>query len=292
MKTIRQVYLTIAKNFKFLSDKEFLKIQYENKLNKKLNLENPVSFNEKIQWYKIYYKNNLFTQLADKYKVRDFVKEKVGEKYLNELLGKYDTPTEIDYSKLPNQFIIKVVHGSGFNIIVKDKSLINYKEIENKLLKWQKINFYKKGREWVYKDIPRTIIIERLLNENDKDVINDYKFFCFDGKIKFIQIDLDRGNNNYRCYYNSAWEKLPFCTQKNVFFEGEVEKPTNLNDMIEVAIKLSANIPFARVDLYSVKGKTIFGEMTFFPNNGLNEYIPKETNITIGDYFILPNKIL
>jgi len=289
IKTARHFFIKVAKNFKFLSSVILIPIQYEYTTGKKLNLKNPQTFNEKIQWYKIYYKNPLFQKLADKYSVREFVKEKIGEKYLNELLGVYNNVKEIDFNKLPNKFVLKCVHGSGYNIIVKDKSKLDVSQVLKTLKKWQSRNFYSKGKEWSYKNIPRKIVAEAFL-EDENAVVSDYKFFCFDGKIKFIQVDIERKIHNLRCFYDTDWKKLHFHAEKIAFNEGEIKKPENLTDMIDVVEKLSQNIPFVRVDLYSVKGKTIFGEMTFYPANGTKDFFPAEMNLIIGSYFNLPNK--
>lgn len=276
---------------KFLPLKLYVPIQYESVTQKRLNLEKPETFNEKLQWYKVYYKNPSFHQLADKYNVRDYIKQKVGEQYLNDLLGVYKTPKEIDFEQLPEKFVLKCVHGSGFNLIVKNKKDICLKQTIKLLKKWQKKNYYNKGKEWSYKNIEPLIIAEKFLEDSKNKIINDYKFFCFNGEIKFIQVDLERKVNNYRCHYDTNWQKLPFYHEKNPFYTGEAEQPSNLEDMIYVAQTLSKDIPFVRVDLYSIDNKTIFGEMTFYPSNGTNPYLPLEYNKIIGDYFVLPNKI-
>lgn len=219
MRNSKKIILRLLKNFKFLPPKIYIPLQYEYVTGNKLNLKNPKTFNEKIQWYKLNYKNPILRKLVDKYNVREFVSDKIGEKYLNTLLGVYETPNEIDFEKLPNKFVLKCVHGSGYNICVKDKSSLDIVKTKKILEKWQKKNFYNKGKEWAYKGIKPLIIAEKFLEEFEKEVINDYKFFCFDGKIKFIQIDIERQIKNYRCYYNTNWEKLNFCTEKNCFMK-------------------------------------------------------------------------
>ena len=286
----RRLLISLLKKMKFLPPNMYIPIQYESVTKKKPDLKNPVTFNEKIQWYKIYHRNPIFRQLADKYHVRQYIKDQVGEQYLNELLGVYKNPKEINFDQLPQKFVLKCVHGSGFNLLVKNKSELNIKKTIKLLKKWQKKNYYNKGKEWSYKNLEPLIIAEKFL-EDKNEIINDYKFFCFDGKIEFIQVDIERKINDYRCYYDTNWHKLPFYTEKNLFYEGEVERPENLEDMIYVAQKLAKDIPFVRVDLYSVNNNTIFGEMTFYPTNGTKSYLPLEYNKIIGDYFVLPNKI-
>jgi len=290
--TFRHRWLSIAKNFKFLPDEQFVKILYECYTTKKLDLENPITFNQKLQWYKLYHKNPLFTTLVDKYRVRDWVKEKIGEQYLNTLLGHYTHPDEIDYESLPNQFVLKGVHGSSMHIIVKDKATFDTKSARKVMLGWQAKDYFIKSREWPYKNVPRDIIAEAYMEEPGRDVLNDYKIFCFDGEPHFTQVDLERGIEDYRCFYDNNWKKLPFFTVKNVKYQGDVPQPEKLEEMLDIARTLSAGIPFVRVDLYAINGKTIFGEMTFFPTGGLKLFTPLEWNTTIGDYFTLPEKIV
>ncbi|MBE9576228.1 ATP-grasp fold amidoligase family protein [Flavobacterium proteolyticum] len=289
MRNYKKIILRLLKNFKFLPPKIYIPLQYEYVTGNKLNLKNPKTFNEKIQWYKLNYKNPILRKLVDKYNVREFVSDKIGEKYLNTLLGVYETPNEIDFEKLPNKFVLKCVHGSGYNICVKDKSSLDIVKTKKILEKWQKKNFYNKGKEWAYKGIKPLIIAEKFLEEFEKEVINDYKFFCFDGKIKFIQIDIERQIKNYRCYYNTDWEKLNFCTEKKLFYEDETTRPEKLTEMIEVVEKLAENFPFVRVDFYLIENHIIFGELTFYPGNGLIKFLPEEMNTIVGDYFKLPN---
>jgi hypothetical protein len=287
-KKSKNPWLKIAKNFKFLPPATFVKIAYEAKMGTPLDLKNPLTFNEKIQWYKVYYKNPVLNTVTNKYLVRDFVKEKIGEEYLNELLGVFNHPDEIDFDALPNQFALKVAHGSGYNIIVPDKSKLDVSAAKKKLRKWQKTNFYKKHMEWAYKDSKPYIIAEKFLEESGQQVINDYKFFCFDGEIKFIQVDLERKIHDYRCFYDTDWNKQEFCNIENPIYPGDVPRPENLDEMIQIARKLSEGLPFVRVDLYSIKGKTYFGEMTFYPANGTKLLAPAKWNRIVGDYFKLP----
>lgn len=288
-KTLKGILLRILKNFKFLPPKIYIPIQYEHITGKKLDFNNPTTFNEKIQWYKLYYKNPILKKLVDKYHVREFVSSKIGVNYLNELIGVFETIDQIDFDKLPNKFVLKCVHGSGFNIIVKDKTSLDINKTKELLAKWQKKNFYNKGKEWAYKDIKPLIIVEKFLEEFDKEVINDYKFYCFDGEIKFIQVDLERKINDYRIYYDANWKKLDFCTEKNLHYKNEIEKPDNFKELTEIVEKLAINLPFVRVDFYLIKNRPIFGELTFYPSNGTKEFTPIEMNYTIGDYFTLPN---
>lgn len=281
--------LGVAKRLKFLPPPLYVRVYYEYYTGKKLNLKAPEEFNEKIQWLKVFYKDPRLTQLVDKYAVRAYVKEKVGEKYLNELLAVYDRVGEVDFSKLPDRFVIKGVHGCHFNLIVSDRSQLVPWKARLKLRKWMSKNqYYRGGLEWAYKNVPHRLMAEAYLEEMGKKVINDYKFFCFDGQPLFLQIDLDRGEMDYRCYYDLNWKKLPFTTERNTFYEGELPRPVNFEEMVSVATRLAADFPFVRVDLYNLDGRVLFGEMTFYPADGRKEFIPQEYNRIIGDYLKLP----
>lgn len=280
--------MALVKKMIFLPQDVYVKINYEYYSGRKLDYNNPVTFNDKIQWLKVFYHREILHQLVDKYAVRDYVKEKVGSQYLNELYAVYNKPAEVDFEKLPNQFVLKGVHGFHLNLIVKDKNKLNLKKTNYLLNKWMLKDHYRNGKEWAYKNVKPRIIAEKYLEEFGKDVVNDYKFFCFNGKPKFIQIDMERGTEDLRCYYDLDWKKLPFTTEKNKFFEGELQMPEHFNEMIDVAQKLSKDFPFVRVDLYNINGKILFGEMTFYPTDGRKKYIPDEYNKIIGDYLELP----
>lgn len=272
----------------FLPQDVYVKINYEYYSGRKLDYNNPVTFNDKIQWLKVFYHREILHQLVDKYAVRDYVKEKVGSQYLNELYAVYNKPAEVDFEKLPNQFVLKGVHGFHLNLIVKDKNKLSLKKTNYLLNKWMLKDHYRNGKEWAYKNVKPRIIAEKYLEEFGKDVVNDYKFFCFNGKPKYILVYMERDLQDLRCYYDLNWKKLPFTIEKNNLFEGEVEKPVNLNEMIVVAQKLAQDFPFVRVDLYNINSKVLFGEMTFYPNDGRKKYIPNEYNKIIGDYLELP----
>ena len=279
----------ILKRFKFLPPELYVKIYYEYYTGKRLDLKNPREFNQKIQWLKVYYRKPILTQLVDKYAVRSYVSEKIGDRYLNELIEVYDRPSQIDFKALPHQFVIKAVHGCHFNIIVKDKKSISRNKVNFLLNKWMHKNqYYRGGLEWAYKNVKPRIIVEKYLEEMGKPMINDYKFFCFSGEPRFVQIDMERGIHDYRCYYDLDWKKLPFSTEKNRFYEGQVEKPENFELMCQLAKKLAGDFPFVRVDLYNIEGKIIFGEMTFYPTDGRKEFRPEQYNEILGSYIDLP----
>lgn len=252
----------------YLSDYLYLKYLYKKKLGKKLNLQNPQTFNEKIQYLKLYYRNDLLTICADKFRVREYVSEKINEDILVPLLWVGEDPTHIPFETLPDSFVIKTNHGSGMNIIVKDKNKINKEEIAKKIKKWLKINFYKFYKEWSYKNIKRKIIIEQYLGDN----VNDFKIFVFNNSAQFILVVFDRYADNVRNFYNLKWELLDikYCYNNSTKV---IAKPYNLKKMINYAEILSDKFPFVRVDFYEIDRKLYFGEMTFYPNAGFIKFL-------------------
>ena len=240
----------------------------------------PPTFNAKLQWMKLYYRNPLMTLCADKYAVRKFVDEKAGSHILNELYGVFESADEIDFNSFPQSFVLKATHGSGWNIIVKNQPELDTEEARSRMRKWLATNYYDKQKEWCYKDIPPKIVCERYLQAKN-GLLPDYKFFCFGGKPLFIQVDTDRFTEHKRCFYNPDWEKQEFGL-KYPLYEKDVEKPQCLNEMLEIARALSAPFPFARVDLYEVNGKPVFGEITLYPGNGLERFSPERWDAKLG----------
>ncbi|UJH66828.1 ATP-grasp fold amidoligase family protein [Allomuricauda sp. SCSIO 65647] len=286
---MRKIWLGLLKKMKFLPPKNYVKIYYEYYSGKKLDLQNPIEFNQKIHWLKVFYKPSILTQLVDKYEVRSYVEEKIGKQYLNELIAVYEKTNQVDFEALPKKFVMKATHGFHFNIIVKDKEQLNKTRAKYLLRKWMgKNQYYRGGLEWAYKNVKPRIIVEKFLEEIGKPTVNDYKFFCFSGKPKFVQIDMERGIQDLRCYYDLDWQKLPFTTQQNKFFEGSLEKPKNFELMVDLAAKLADNFPFVRVDFYNIEGTIYFGEMTFYPTDGRKEFIPQKYNQILGSYIELP----
>jgi hypothetical protein len=283
-------YLRTFRKFRFLPPKTYAKIHYEYFSGKKLNLKNPKEFNAKIEWYKVFYRPKILNQLVDKFEVRSFIIDKIGSKYLNEIIGVYENVEDIPFKELPKKYVIKATHSSGHNIIVKDKNKIDVNKVSKKLKKWLKINqYYRMGQEWAYKDVKPRYIIEHFLKENDKNTLVDYKFYCFNGEPKFIDVHIDREDDHKQGCFDLDFNLLPFGKSSSYkSISSDIERPTNLIEMVEVSKKLSKKLPFVRVDLYSVNGKTIFGEMTFYPSDARKDFYPKKYNTIIGDYFTLP----
>ena len=290
-KSLNRFKLRMLRKMTFLPPVKYAKYSYEYYTGKKLDLNNPKEFNEKIQWYKVYYHPKILNQLVDKYAVRAYVEDKIGAKYLNEFYGIYKSFSEINFDKLPNQFVVKATHASSYNLIVEDKSTLNKNKLKFLFKKWLNTNQYNRtGQEWAYKDVEPRLLIEKFLKENGQTSLIDYKFYCFKGVAKFLEIHLDREDDHKRAFYDLDFKKLPF---RNVplkkSIEKELIKPTTFDEMIVLSEKLADKLPYVRVDFYSIKDKIIFGEMTFYPSDGKKDFYPEEYNKSLGDLFEIPN---
>ena len=252
-------------------------------------MEHPITFTEKIQWMKINDMDELKTKLADKWEVREWIKEKIGEEYLVPVYGIFEDYDEIDFSELPEKFVIKANHGSGMVFVVNDKKKINHKKLRQKTKIWKATNYaYQNGFEMLYKDQKRRIMVEKYISEIDK-ILVDYKFHCFNGKVDFIQVICDRNMKTHEmshCFLNKNWEKMETNWGGNGvrLLDNVPSKPINLEKMIEIAERLSSDLKYVRVDLYNIQGKIWFGEMTFTPASGiLFDMKPTDWNKVLGD---------
>ncbi|MDY3959626.1 ATP-grasp fold amidoligase family protein [Romboutsia timonensis] len=256
-------------------------MDYLIKQKKILNLKNPKSFSEKIQWIKIYGKLEKYSYLVDKYEVRSYVTTKIGKEYLNNLYGIYEDVNQIDFEKLPNKFVLKLNNGSGYNLICKDKSSIDIVKVKNDLEKWIKVDFYKEHKEIQYKNVKSKILCEEYLEDETGD-LKDYKIFCFNGKAEIIQVDTNRFSNHIQNMYDTNWNKLNLSFGYN---SGNIidKKPAKLNEILILAEKLSEDMPFARIDFYYVDNKIYFGEITLTPQNGLVSFSPESEDDRIAN---------
>lgn len=261
-----------SKIFHNLSDERYLKLKFYFRTKKKLNLENPKTYNEKLQWLKLNDRKSIYTELVDKYKVRKYIEKKIGSEYLIPMYGIYDNFQEIDFNKLPNEFVLKTTHDSGGVVICRDKKKLNLKKVEKIINKSLNRNFYYSSREFPYKDVPPKIICEKLMKDNMYDDLKDYKFFCFDGKVKIIQVDFDRFSNHKRNYYDDNWGILDLEIQYPCDSKKVIEKPVNFEKMIELAEILSESHRHLRVDLYVIDKKIYFGELTFYHEAGFGNF--------------------
>jgi hypothetical protein len=268
---------------------EILKEWFKHTVGYDLNLENPQTYNEKIQWLKLYDSTPLKTKLSDKYLVRDWVKEKIGEKYLIPLIGVYDKFEDIDFNGLPNKFVIKANHGSGWNVIVKDKAALNIAERQKEFKDWMSKNFaYVFGLELQYKNIVPKIIIEEYL-ENNNDELYDYKIWCFDGKPKYILFASGRKQSLKLVFFDTNWGKQEFWLQNYPINKEEIKKPDNLNEMLSLSEVLSKGFAHVRVDFYRLNDGTIkFGEMTFSTASGVCRWNPPKYDLELGKLIKLP----
>ncbi|MEQ3499757.1 ATP-grasp fold amidoligase family protein [Tenacibaculum sp. SSH1-16] len=267
----------------FLGKEKYIKKKWLREFGYPLNIKNPITFNEKIQWEKIYSNNELAKRCVDKIEVHNYVKELIGEKYLNKIIGVYSNIRDIRFENLPEKFVIKASHDSGSVLVVDNKSNINQQKLRliNKNLK---LNYGKVSKEWVYDDIKPRILVENFLESGDEKSLKDYKIFCFEGKPKLIQVDFDRFEEHTRNFYDMDWNRLDFeILYKNADYD--VEKPELLNEMIKLSSILAKPFNHVRVDWYISQNKLIFGEMTFFPESGFGSFSSKEWENKLGSYF-------
>lgn len=281
---VRKVYFKMRDRFfGILPDRLFLKINYRFMLGRKLNLNNPKTFNEKLQWLKLHDRKSIYTTMVDKYEAKKYVSGIIGEDFIIPSLGVYDGFDDINFDKLPKQFVIKCTHDSGGLVVVKDKTKLDTISARKKINKSLKRNYYYHSREWPYKNVkPRIIIEEYMEDKKDRELI-DYKVMCFGGKAKMIFTCTERFGDGLKVtFFDLNWKRLPF-TRHYPASEKEIKKPKNLKRMIELSEKLSTGIPFVRIDWYEINGKLYFGEYTFYPGSGLEEFSPEEWDRKLGD---------
>lgn len=273
-----------------VEDAVYLKRKYKACMNRELSLEMPVTFNEKLQWLKLHDRRPEYTVMADKYAVRQYIADKLGEAYLIPLLGVWDDPDEIDFDALPDQFVLKCNHNSGLGMcICKDKSKLNIEKVKKELRKGLKQDYYLTSREWVYKDIPRKIICEQFMTNGGKE-LEDYKVHNFNGEAKFVLVCRDRFSDTglTEDFFTPEWEHLPIKRPALPNASQPIPKPEQLEQMLALSKILSKDIPFVRTDFYVIEGKVYFGEITFFPASGMSEFEPPVWDATIGSWLTLP----
>lgn len=270
---------------RYLPDRLYLKILWYRHFHKRLNLKNPKTFNEKLQWLKLYDRNPIYTQMVDKYEVRDYIKKIIGEEYLIPLLGVWNSFDEIDFSKLPNQFVLKCTHDSGGIRICKDKNTFDFEEAKIFFAKRLKVNYFYASREWPYKNVKPRIIAEKYMTNDDTELA-DYKVHNFNGIPKFILVCKDRflDKGLSEDFFNCGWKHLDLKRPDIPNSDEDIEKPESLKEMLELSEKLSKNITFVRTDFYEINGKLYFGEITFYPASGFEGFEPDEWDSTLGKW--------
>lgn len=285
---IKNVILTPLNILYKISPKAELKILFKLKQGYSLNLEEPKTYNEKLQWIKLYDKNPLMPQCADKYTVRNYIKQKGYKEILNDLLWEGFNPEEIPFDDLPEKFVIKITHGSTFNIIVEDKLVINKNEIIKKCKRWLNSKFIPCYGEWFYGIVKPRIIIEKYIESGNKYGILDYKFFCFNGKVKCIYVSTSKEKDSSYCidYYDENWNYLNL-KRKGHKTLGKLSKPKEFDKMKEIAEKLAEDFLHVRIDFFYENGRVYFGEMTFTTSAGFGKIEPKEYDLVMGKWLNL-----
>ncbi|MBQ9100591.1 MAG: hypothetical protein IJY54_04325 [Paludibacteraceae bacterium] len=265
-----------------------------------IDWKNPKTFSEKLQWLKLYDRKPEYTTMVDKFAVKEYVANLIGEEYIIPTLGVWDTPEDINWDELPNQFVLKTTHGGGNTgvVICKDKVTFDKKSAIEKLNRSLKSCIFKSYREWPYKNVKRRIIAEQYMEDRESEDLIDYKFYCFNGEPIYCQVIRDRRSKETIDFYDVDWNHMSFVglnpiaenSLVSIVKNGitQVVKPYKLEDMLSICSKVASQIPFVRVDLYSIQSKVYMGEITFYPASGLGVFTPKEWNDKLGKFISLP----
>jgi len=291
-----KIFVTLAARgfFDNMSDAQYLKCMYRARFNKRLDLENPISFNEKLQWLKIYDRNPVYTKLVDKYEVKKIVKDIIGEDYVIATLGVWNSFDEINFENLPNSFVLKCTHDSGGMVVERDKNNLDIGKTKAKIEKSLKRNYFYREREWPYKDVEPRVIAEKFMqDEMQKSGLIDYKFYCFNGvpRCLYVSEGLENHSTAKISFLNIDWSFAEFKRKDFESLEELPKKPQRYEEMIEIARKLSQTFPFVRVDLYEIDGQVYFSELTFTPAAGMMPFEPQEWDRKLGEFLQLPKVI-
>lgn len=268
----------------FLPDRQYLKIKFWLKFNTKLNLDTPLTFNEKLQWLKLNDRRKIYTSMVDKNTVKEYVGNIIGKEHIIPTLGIWSSPNDIDFNLLPKKFVLKLTHDSGTVIICKDKDKLDIEAVKNRLKKGLKRDYYALHREWPYKNVERKIIAEKFMDDNKSGELTDYKFFCFNGEPKIVLVCSERfsSENMSETWYDEEWNLLPV-SEGGYKTNTNIPKPMNFMKMKQFSSQLSKKMPFVRIDFYEINGNIYFGEITFFPAAGYERFDPEEWNKKLGD---------
>ena len=281
---------TKTKLYNYIPDKLAVSIKYRNHFYRKLDLKNPKTFNEKLQWLKLYDRRPEYTRMVDKYLAKKYVASIIGEEYIIPTLGVWKSFDEIDFDALPDQFVLKCNHGSGDAVICKDKKTLDIAAARKKLTAALEQDYYLVSREWPYKNVDRVILAEQYLEDAETHDARDYKFFCFGGEVKCFKVDFDRFTEHRANWYNPNEVIIPYGEQVcPPCFDKILALPESIPLMMRLAGRLTKEIPFLRVDFYCVNGKIYFGEMTFFPASGLLPFTDEKWDIQMGQWLKLPD---
>lgn len=274
------------REMKKYDDYTFINMRYE-KLGRTLNLADPQRYTEKLQWLKLFWRDDLARICSDKYEVRAYLKDLGYGALLNDLIAVYESVDDFDLSKLPERFVVKAAHGSGWNLIVKDKSKVNWFLWKKIMRSWMRQNLYWFGREWNYENQKPRIIVEKYL-EDDSGELRDFKVFCMNGEPRYIQIDENRATNHKRAYVDCEGMRLPMADSQAHGTDLKIRFGENQREMIRLASELSKPFPSVRVDFYDCGGKIYFGELTFFDGSGFYSFNPDEWDYKFGAMLKLP----
>lgn len=278
--------------FSFLfPDKQYLQMMYWLHLGRKLNLKNPKTFNEKLQWLKLYNHKPEYTIMVDKVKAKEYVAKLIGEEHIIPTLGVWDNPDDIDFDALPDQFVLKCNHNSGTGMcICRDKSKLDIEKVKAELRKGLKENYFMRWREWPYKNVPRKILAEKFMVDESGTELKDYKIFCFNGEPRYCQVISDRNTDEKIDFYDMHWKRLVGLVGLNDKVhnsEYAIPCPESFENMKQMASLLAKSIPFSRIDFYEINHQAYFGEITFFPATGFGNFNPREWNVKMGDMITL-----
>ena len=291
---VKYVFLALRQRslLNWLPDIIFLKMMYRFSMGKKLNLKDPKTFNEKIQWLKLYDRREAYSEMVDKYLVKFYVEKIIGKEYIIPTYGVWDNFEEIDFDMLPNQFVLKCTHDSGGLVVCKNKDELNFAEARKKINRCLKTKYFYSGREWPYKNVKPRIIAEQYMEDCETGELRDYKFFCFNGCVKLLFVASDRQNKDVETKFDFFDAEFNHLDLKNGHPNSvnQIKKPVNFDLMKQLASQLSAGIPHLRVDFYEVNGKVYFGELTFSHWSGMVPFDPPQWDYKLGSYIELPCK--
>lgn len=292
MKAVKAVFNILLNKYASLikNDELYLKLRWWANMDYPLNLDNPTTFNEKIQWLKLHNHHPEYTMMVDKVEAKKYVADIIGEEYIIPTLGVYNAPEEIDFDMLPNQFVLKCTHDSADIVICRDKSKLDFDEARRKMGRGLKRNYYWKSREWPYKNVKPRIIAEKYMSSSSEAGLTDYKVHNFNGTPEVILVCRDRYKETglTEDFYSRQWEHLNIARPDHPQSESQEPQPAELDEMLQLSERLSKDIPFVRSDFYTIDHKVYFGELTFFPSSGMKTFVPDEWDKTFGDWLKLP----
>ena len=279
----------LLKTTRVIPDELYLRIAYRMVTGKTLHLNPPVTYNEKLQWLKLNNRKDEYTSMVDKYEVRKFVESRIGDGYLIPTLGVWNKPEDVDFDGLPDEFVLKCTHDCGGLVICRDKSKLDKTDARKRLEECMKHNFYYQGREWPYKNVVPRIYAEKYMSDPNEEQLSDYKVFCFNGVPKIIQVDYDRYSGHKRQFFDTDWNRMDVSFHFPSDTKKKITRPVVLEEMLELAKKLSAGYPHLRTDFYIIGNKLYVGEMTFFHGTGFGKWWPESFDAEMGSWLDLSN---